>query len=175
MFFLTGNYFKRILTDYGDVAKETLQDMKARPIKSSVILSLLGATGTLVKTNPDEVSYREHLRKYANEMLLISDAIRNKTANEHLLFVTQSYNEGRIRRMNLGVCSIMWFDNYDKDLSLFKAQCKHLRSGWLEMADRTVDVGVFGHWLILENKMIDYDINTDEWPEETKTKEEKKD
>ena len=73
---------------------------------------------------------------------MISDMIRNPVSDNHVQKLIRSYNEGIIRILNLGVCSLMWLDNYDKKVDLYKAQCKPLKVGWLEMKDRIVDIGV---------------------------------
>ncbi len=169
---ISGQYLLGIAHDYRDVAKETLRDMKKHPIKSTFYISTLATVTYFSKHNPSEDSFREQLQCNANDLLLLSDLIRNPAADQHTQRLVSAYNEGTVRRMNLGVCSLMWLDNYDKQVDLYSAQCKPLKVGWLEMKDRIVDIGVLDRWIYMEKAMIDYDINPAEWEEyDKKTKE----
>ena len=161
--FIAGAYLKVIAEDYKMVAIETAQDMKARPVKSSIILGILGSVGYLIATNPDETSYREHIISCSNDLLQLSDLIRNPSSDKHIHDIMWAYNQGRVRRFTLGVCSFMWIDHYSKDADIYEAKCKHLKVGWTEFHKYIVDVGVNGRWLNLEKAMIDYDINPNEW------------
>ncbi len=149
------------------VAVETGQDMKDRPLKAAFYISLLGITGYLAKTNPSLESFEGHLLENTNELLQLGKLVRNRKSDEHMQHLMWCFNEGRIRRLNLGVCSLIWKDNFGKEVDVFEAQCKSLKVGWMDMRDRTLDIGIAGRWLWLEKAMIDYDINIDEWPEET--------
>ena len=170
LLFIPGGYLKAILEDYKAVAVETGQDIKARPIKSGFVFSILGAVTYLIKTNPSEQSFRAGLVENTNDLLQLSDAIRRPSCDDHMQMLVKGYNEGTIRRLNLGVCSIMWLDNFDKDVDFFQAHCKQLRVGWLNMKERIVDVGVVNRWIYLEKYMEDFDINPQEWPDEPSKK-----
>jgi hypothetical protein len=158
-----------VLEDYKMVVIETGQDMKERPIKAGIYIGLLGAIGFLGKTNPSEGSFREELLENMDELLLIGEPIRNPNSDGHMQKLMWCYNNDQIRRLNLGVCSLMWQDNFAKEVDLFEAQCKPLKVGWLDMKERVLDIGIAGRWLWLNKAMIDYDINPTEWPEEQKS------
>ena len=165
----------RIVNDYKEVGKEILQDMKSHPVKSSVYMGTIGTIIYFNKHNPTEDSFRHQLQNNANDLLLLSDLIRNPDSDNHIQKLVRSYNEGLVRRLSLGVCSFMWLDNYDKDVDVYQARCKSLKVGWLEMKDRIIDVGVLDRWIYMEKAMIDYDINPVEWEElERKMKEKEK-
>ena len=154
-----------IASDYKEVGKEILQDMKTHPFKSTVYISTIGVTVYFCKHNPTEDNFREQLQNNANDLLLLSDLIRNPVSDNHIQKLVRSYNEGLVRRLNLGICSLMWLDNYDKQVDVYQAQCKSLKVGWLEMRDRIIDIGVLDKWIYMEKAMIDYDINPAEWKE----------
>ena len=140
--------------------------MKEKPAKSVFYLSSLAGIGYLIKTNPNEQSFRGEILECSNELLLLGDAIRNPNSNDHVQDLIEAYNAGHIRRLNLGVCTLMWRDNYDASVDLYEARCKSTRVGWLGIKDRIMDIGVMGRWLWLEKALIDYDINPNEWKNE---------
>ena len=161
-----------IANDYKEVGKDILQDMKSQPIKSSLYIGAIGTFCYFWQHNPTEDSFRQQLVDKANDLLQLSDLIRNPTSNNYVQKLTRSYNEGLVRRFNLGVCSLIWLDNYDKGVDVYQAQCKSLKVGWLDMKDRIVDIGVLGRWIYMDKAMVDYDINPAEWEElERKLKE----
>ena len=163
------------MNDYKEVSKEILQDMKSHPVKSSVYIGTIGTIIYFNKHNPTEDNFRYQLQNNANDLLLLSDLVRNPDSDNHIQKLVRSYNEGLVRRLSLGVCSFMWLDNYDKDVDVYQARCKSLKVGWLEMKDRIIDVGVLDRWIYMEKAMIDYDINPAEWEElERKMKEKEK-
>ena len=173
--FFSGQYLLGIANDYKEVGKEILQDMKSHPLKSSLYIGTLGTLVYFSKHNPTEDSFRHQLQNNANDLLLLSDLIRNPVSDNHVQKLVRSYNEGLIRRLSLGVCSLIWLDNYDKDVDVYQARCKSLKVGWLEMKDRIIDIGVLDRWIYMEKAMIDYDINPAEWEElERKIKEKEK-
>ena len=155
------------------VAEETLQDMKARPIKSSIYLTLLGTSGYLFKTNPSELDYRVKLIDYSHDLLMLGQAIRNPDSDSHVQRMLRYYNTGQMRRFSFGVCSVMWVDNFDKDVDMFEAHAGPLKVGWLEWKDRFVDVGYNGKWHWLTEAMEDYDINPNEWHDDINDKKRK--
>jgi hypothetical protein len=58
-------------------------------------------------------------------------------------------------------------DNYDGDLAVYKATCSYLKPKYLTFHERIVDVGFVGKWWKLQEYMIDYDINDEEWKEQS--------
>ena len=163
----SANYLKVVYGDYKTVVKETGEDIKEHPLKTGIYLSILSVVGYLWKNNPSERSFRVELLEHMNDLLLVGDLIRNPRSDSHMQRLMWCYNNGQMRRMNLGVCSFMWQDNFPEEVDLFEAQCKPIMVGWLEFKDRILDIGVAGRWLWLNEAMIDYDINSDEWPDES--------
>lgn len=89
----------------------------------------------------------------------VGEAIRNPKSEQYLQWLGQCYNEGIVRRLNLGIVSLIWLDDYDKMCSLYKAACPYLKIRYLTFYQRVVDIGFLDKWWILENNMKDYDVN----------------
>ena len=171
--FISGQYLLGIANDYKEAGQDILKDMKDKPLKSAFYIGTLSTLIYFCRHNPTEDSFREQLQNNANDLLLLSDLIRNPVSDSHVQKLISGYNEGVVRRLNLGVCSLMWLDNYDPQVDLYKAQCKPLKVGWLEMRERIVDIGVLERWIYMEKAMIDYDVNPAEWEELENRKKEK--
>lgn len=106
--------------------------------------------------------------RYNLKLVLLGAPVRNSVAVEHLERLQQYYNEGIIRRLNLGISSLIWIDNYDKDCSSYKAVCSYLKPRYVTSYNRIVDIGFLDKWWVLENKMKDYDVNETEFNSLTK-------
>lgn len=165
-FYSTEKYFKLIAYDYREVAIETGQSMKARPIRSGLILSSLGGWIYLTKTNPSESAFHSQLVEHRLDLLLVGSPIRNPESDEHLNHIAECYNAGLLRRFTFGICSIIWLDRFDPKVDMYEARCKDMKVGWVEMFNRVVDFGIHNRWRFLDMAMMDYDINPGEWPEE---------
>ena len=142
---------------------DTKQDIRDHPIKAAIYFTTLGATGYFIKTNPSEENFHEHLMDYRNDLATVGEPIRNPTSDFYLQAIMGYANAGVLRYTNVGVCSVMWVDNFDPQVDLFEAHCKSIKVGWLEWKDKVVDIGVLGRWRLMDQAMIDYDINPHEW------------
>lgn len=158
-----GNFWINLLRDYGEVIRETSRDIKERPKKALTYAWGFWAWYYCVQTNPDERSFRDQCLFAAGEVASLPPPLRNKEPRDHLVFLESCYNEGIMRRLNLGVCSFMWIDNYDKAVGLYAAHCKYLEPKYLGFHERIVDVGILGRWWVISKKMRDYDVNPEEW------------
>lgn len=163
-----GTFCINLLRDYGEVIKETSSDIKQRPKKALAYAWGFWAWYYCVKTNPDELNFREKCLLAAGDIVSLPDSVRNKESSTHFSFLESCYNTGVLRRLNLGVCSFMWLDNYDQAVGLYAAHCKFLEPKYLSFHERIVDFGFLGRWWIMSRKMRDYDINPEEWDGEKK-------
>lgn len=159
-------YWKELYTDYYEVFRETVSNAKNNPKRTIVYLMFSGFLVYCNKTNPTETSYRDALLSASNDLLLVSKQVRNPTSDDHLIFVESCYNAGLIRNFSFGIFSVMWIDDYDSAVALYKANCSYLQPQYLTMYQRIIDVGFLGRWWFIENKMKDYDVNPSEWPSE---------
>ena len=139
--------------------------MKDRPVKTAFILSSLGAVCYFVKHNPTERQFYQNVLANSNELLMLSDNIRNPFCDTYTQRILEAYNAGCVRRLNLGVISLIWLDNYSKEVDLVNARTKPLKVGWLDLHERIIDVGFCGTWLFLSKSMDNFDVNPNEWGE----------
>lgn len=122
---------------------------------------------TAIQTNPDEQSFNDNLIECITTLTMVSDPIRSPTAEQHIQSLIRCQNQGLLRRTNLILLTIMWVADYSKDTDIYAAQCKYLQPRYLTFHERIIDVGLYGTWWNLKRKMIDYDINPNEWSEKT--------
>ncbi|XP_071118872.1 mitochondrial import inner membrane translocase subunit Tim29-like [Haliotis cracherodii] len=165
-----GDYFNMIFQDYKTVVVETIQDIKKQPVKSSFYISTLAGLGWLYKTNPSETSFRTQLIHSSQDLLLIGEPIRNPTSDNHIQDLSLTLKDGKLRFLSLGILTLVWRTQHSHWTGLYDAQCKQLKPQWSEFHKHIVDVGVLGRWIYLDKAMIDYDINTEEWDEDGKSK-----
>jgi len=156
-------YWKGLYADYRNVAVDTYADCKNRPFRTSVIASGLGFLYYAAKTNPDERSFRDRYLLNCNRFLVTLPTVRNPATQEYLRFVARSFNEGLVRRFSFGIFSIMWVDNFEESVDLYASQCTYLKPEYLTFHERIIDVGFLGKWHLMNKRMIDYDVNPDEW------------
>lgn len=152
-------YWRGLGIDYRDVFANVGQQMKEKPIRSSIYCSLIAATWYSAKHNPSEIEFYDRLRKHNTEMILVNQTCHNTVSAEHLKFLERSVNAGIVRKLNLGVCSMLWLDNYDKAIALYQATCTYTQPDYLTWYKRVIDIGFLDKWWKLEEKMIDYDVN----------------
>ncbi|KAE8738200.1 hypothetical protein FOCC_FOCC016329 [Frankliniella occidentalis] len=162
-----GNFWINLLRDYGEVIKDTSNGIKERPKRALIYAWGFWAWLYCVNTNPNERSFRDQCLSAATEISSLPAAIRNAEPCTHLAFLESCHNAGLLRRLNLGVCSVMWLDNYDKNAGLYAAHCKYLKPKYFSFHERILDYGMLGRWWVISGKMKDYDINPDEWKEKT--------
>ncbi|XP_054271742.1 mitochondrial import inner membrane translocase subunit Tim29 [Macrosteles quadrilineatus] len=164
-------YWQDLATDYYEVLKDTVENGRKNPKQSALLLMCSAAAFTCLKTNPDEIDYRENVLKCCNEVLLIGKPIRNKTTEEYLISMETFYNFGVVRRMSFGLFSVVWIDNFSNELGVYKANCSYLKPQYLTFLNRVVDIGFLGRWWKLNSVMKDYDINAEEWTNSSKVDE----
>lgn len=97
------------------------------------------------------------------KIMQVGKSVRNSMCENYVQWLGQCYNEGIVRRMNLGIISLIWLDDYDKMCSLYKTVCPYLKIRYLTFYQRIIDIGFLDKWWILENKMKDYDVNEAEF------------
>uniref|UniRef100_A0A0K8SP00 Mitochondrial import inner membrane translocase subunit Tim29 n=1 Tax=Lygus hesperus TaxID=30085 RepID=A0A0K8SP00_LYGHE len=159
-------YWQAVSKDYKDVLVDAVKDVRDKPAKGALLATLFGVSYYCAKRNPDEASFRDTLLTCSNDFIFVGPPIRNPETTRHLSTLEQYYNEGVIQRFSFGVFSIMWVDNYRDSVGAYKATCQYLTPEWLKFRKRIVDVGFLNRWWILEKKMVDCDINPEEWKED---------
>lgn len=152
-------YWKGLVTDYRDVFLDVGKQMKEKPIRAAFYGAIGGSAVYSCKHNPNENDFIEQLRTCNTKMILMAPECHNPTTSEHLIFLERCYNEGIIRRLSVGIFSVLWLDNYDRAMSLYKATCEYTKPDLLTWHNRIIDVGFLDKWWKIDEKMIDYDIN----------------
>lgn len=152
-------YWKALFRDYREVGRDVCKFAREKPVRASLYGGLAGAIVYCAKRNPDETTFFEHLRLHNTDMVLVSDECRSPISSQYVTFLERCNNEGILRRLNIGIASVLWLDNYDRAICLYKATCKHTKYDLLSWHQRIIDVGFLNKWWKLEQSMIDYDIN----------------
>ncbi|XP_014291699.1 mitochondrial import inner membrane translocase subunit Tim29 [Halyomorpha halys] len=157
------DYWKNLLHDYAEVIKDTAISAKQQPLKSGALLTVLGIGTYCVKNNPDEISYRDAVISYSEDMMFVGPLVRNPKTVKYLKDLEKSYNEGTIRRLSFGLFSLIWKDDYNDCLGIYKSQCKYLGVPVYRFHERIVDFGFLNKWFYLDKYMEDFDVNPEEW------------
>lgn len=153
------NYWKTVCTDYREVVIDVKKYIKEKPIKAFTIFTTFGALYYCAKHNPDETDFRDTYVRSANRVLLVHPSCQRRESADHLKHIDIYYNHHLIRRLNFGIASVIWIDNFSDQCNTFESQCSYLKVQYSKFVDRIVDVGFLDKWWILSRKMIDYDIN----------------
>lgn len=162
-------YWEGLIHDYSEVFRDTVQQSRERPYRTAFYFTLTSGLVYAGKNNPTEMDHRDQVLDYQNLIGLVGKPIRNPKAEVYLKTLEDSYNFGLIRRFSFGFFSIIWLDNFDKAVGLYKAQCEYLKPKYLTFYERIIDVGFLNKFWILERRMLDYDTNPNEWLDFTKT------
>ncbi|XP_077298876.1 mitochondrial import inner membrane translocase subunit Tim29 [Arctopsyche grandis] len=152
-------YWKSLHADYKSMVVDLRTEIQDSPRKAIFVGSMLVAGYQLAKTNPDESDFKESMRNYTSHMILIGDACRNPKTVEHFKLIERCYNQNTLRRLNLGLISFLWIDDYDSDCAIYKATCEYTKPSYLSIPGRIVDVGVMGRWWNIYRKFQDFDVN----------------
>jgi len=156
------NYCLDLARDY----KVTLQEitaLKNKPVKAAFIVTTLASTGYCVKTNPTELDYKIVYMNSGLDLLEVSDTIRSSGSENLYNYISKAYSANLIRRLSLGIGCIIWVDDYSPELGLYAAQCDYMKPSWMDMRYRILDIGFIGRWWLSHRKMLDYDVNENEW------------
>lgn len=154
---------KHLLHDYGEACKDIVVGAKERPGKATLYISLLASVGICSSKAPSEDSFQCSLLEASSCLLLLSPWARSGSSDQHVQRLMELRNEGRLRHINLIIFSLMYEAPYDPDSDLYSSQCSHLKPRWSEFPSRVLDIGFFGNWWLLQNKMKDFDINEEEF------------
>ncbi|XP_073510318.1 mitochondrial import inner membrane translocase subunit Tim29 [Phyllobates terribilis] len=154
---------RSLLRDYKEACKDIVVGARERPLKASVYLSLLAGVGVCSSKAPSEDSFQCSLLEASASLLLLSPWTRSGTSDGHVQRLLDLSHQGRLRHVKLLCLSLMYEAPYSPDCDLYNTQCPHLQPRLADFPARVLDVGFFGHWWLLRNKMKDFDINEDEF------------
>ncbi|XP_061741280.1 mitochondrial import inner membrane translocase subunit Tim29 [Nerophis ophidion] len=158
-----GVWSRSLASDYKEACREMVVGMYERPVKASVYASLLGGAFACFFSKPDKSSFDAALLERSGQLGLLSSWIRSGNSDKHVQNLLKLRNEGRLRHINLGLLSLVYFADHDPDSTLYEAQCSSLSVLWRNLPGRVMDVGFAGHWWILDSKMANFDVNEEEF------------
>jgi hypothetical protein len=160
----TVDYLKLVFNDYKQVLTDVRNDARDRPLKASIIGSVIGLLGYCVARNPDECDLRQQLIDSQNNLSTVPKSIINRSSCDHVLELSQLLNEKLVSYQSLGLFSVIYLRDCSPNCCLFYNQCQYLRPKLKSyLWERILDIGFVGKFRVLDNKMIDYDINYNEW------------
>lgn len=154
-------YWKGLLTDYRDVFLDVGKQIREKPIRASIYGAIGSSAVYSFKHNPSEADFIQQLRSHNAKLVLVDPACQNPISSQYLTFLERCYNEGIVRRLSVGIFSLIWLDNFDRALGLYKATCSFTKPDLLTWHHRIIDVGFMDKWWKIDKQMIDYDINND--------------
>lgn len=159
-------YLKNIWLDYYDVFKDVHKNARKRPIRATSIGLATVFVMNLFRSNEDLRSYSAEVISACNKLSAVVQNSRNPTSNRFIQDVGELNCHGLLRQIDLGFSTLIYKVDGGPELALYRYNCPHLRPSLKEFfKDRVLDFGVLGHWIMLETKMKDYDINMEEYEE----------
>lgn len=158
------DFYSNLFGDYYHVSQDVIQDAKDFPFKASIIGCSLASLFVAYKTAPTENDFYEQLNSCNDEMGLVDASVRNNSSYQHLYFLNEVRNQRVLRCINFTFLSLMLINDYPKDCGHYYSQCTYLKPIYRSyVRDRIVDVGIFGRWRIIDHRVKDFDICSDEW------------
>ncbi|XP_028175423.1 mitochondrial import inner membrane translocase subunit Tim29 [Ostrinia furnacalis] len=153
------DYWKNLFIDYRQMLQDLRTDIQDEPIKALKWTAGIATVVLLARNNPNEMDFKDYLKRITNEVVLVSEECQNPTSVGHLRFLDTCYNEGLIHYRNLGVASIMYTSELNNECDLYKGQCSYLQPTYFSFPSRIVDVGIMGRWWNIYIKTNNYDVN----------------
>ncbi|XP_049872180.1 mitochondrial import inner membrane translocase subunit Tim29 [Pectinophora gossypiella] len=153
------DYWKNLFIDYKQMLIDLRNDIQDEPKKAFKWTVGLGMLYLLGKNNPDELDFKDNLKRIGNDIVMVSEPCQNPKSIEHLRFLETCYNAGVIHYSNLGIASIMYTSELNDSCDLYKSQCKYLQPSYFSFPSRIVDVGFMGRWWNIYIKTSNYDVN----------------
>lgn len=154
-----GQPFRNIILDYYEVSKDLIKSVKTHPVRSVLGLFCFGAVVYSSRQVPSESSYYAELLDWSNELSLVSETQQNKVSKSHIDKSLHLYANKRLRYVNLGLVAMVMEIPVYPECKNYHNTCVHLQPRWWTFYDRIVDIGIYREWLVIQRKMVDYDIN----------------
>ncbi|KAK5642079.1 hypothetical protein RI129_008246 [Pyrocoelia pectoralis] len=151
--------WKTMYLDYKDLLLDIKHDVREEPIKAVCWASLLAALSFCAKHNPNMISYRGSFIGCANELLLVHPSLQKVEAATTINKIRTYFAKDLVRRLNLGIASIIWVDYHNRSCKNSESTCAYLQMYFYEFQHHIIDVGFFDKWWFLSSCMENYDIN----------------
>ena len=98
-----------------------------------------------------------------NKTVTVNKSLLRKESFHHLIMLSEAYSTDRIRYSNFGLFSIIWTDRYSRTNRFYESQSRYFTVNWSNFCDEIVDYGFLNRWWILSEKMLDYDVPSDDF------------
>ncbi|XP_069858347.1 mitochondrial import inner membrane translocase subunit Tim29 [Dipodomys merriami] len=158
-----GAWARALVRDYTEACRDAAAAARARPGCAALYVGLLGGAATCCALAPGEEAFEEALLDASGSLLLLAPATRNRHSETFVQRLLWLRGRGRLRHVNLGLCSLVYEAPFDAQASLYQARCRYLQPRWVDFPGRILDVGFAGRWWILGTRMRDCDVNDDEF------------
>ncbi|XP_006875229.1 PREDICTED: uncharacterized protein C19orf52 homolog [Chrysochloris asiatica] len=158
-----GVWSRALLRDYAEACRDAAAAARAQPARATLYAGLLGGAAACFALAPSEAAFEEALLDASGTLLLLAPATRNRCSEESVQRLLWLRGRGRLRHLNLGLCSLMYEAPVDAQASLYQARCRYLQPRWADFPGRILDVGFVGRWWVLGARMRDCDINDEEF------------
>lgn len=167
-------YFKNIYLDYFEVFKEARQGARQRPIRASLYgLSSLFVLN-LFRANEGLSSYKSEVISACNRVGSVTGKCRNPLSEQYIQQIGELNSHQLLRQVDLGFSTLIYKEETNPENALFRHNCPQLKPSLKEfLSERVIDLGFLGHWIQLELKMRNYDVNEHEWdhsPDQTESR-----
>ncbi len=161
-------FWQNVVRDYSESVDQVRVGARNRPFRAALMTSAAAGLYYANMTNPDERDYRDRFLTLNQDLMVVSEEVRNAESESHQLMLSRCYNLDTLRFTSLGVLTLVWRDNAARNCGLYESQCEYLQVGYVDRvrSDRLVDVGFLGKWWLTDDKMREYDVNIKEWDSE---------
>lgn len=153
------DYWKNLFIDYRQMLQDLRSDIQEEPLKALKWTTGFAITYALAKNNPNEMDFKNELKKVENEVALVPEDCLSKKSLEYLRYVETCYNEGAIHYQSLGIFSLMYVSELSDSCDLYKAHCSYMKPTFISYPSLIVDVGIMGKWWNLHKKTSNFDVN----------------
>uniref|UniRef100_A0A2H1WSQ3 SFRICE_023364 n=1 Tax=Spodoptera frugiperda TaxID=7108 RepID=A0A2H1WSQ3_SPOFR len=96
MFKKWAEYWKNLFADYRQMLQDLRTDIQDDPMKAMKWTAGLGTLCLLSMKNPDELDFKDYLKRINNETVMLSPDCLNPKTVEHLSYLDTCYNQGTI-------------------------------------------------------------------------------
>lgn len=153
------NYWKALLSDYGDVATGVVKGAVEKP-KKAVFYAISGyGLYQCTQRCPDEDEFFRQFCLATNNMILVPSALQNPKSADYLRRIQGDLNQNRLRCLSLGIFSILWEDLYDKEDCTYPAICEYTQVTFSNFHEHIVDIGFWNQFWRLKWELYNYDVN----------------
>ena len=155
---------KNTALDYRDTLKEIKDYSIAKPKRAAIIWFCIGSALYLIRNNPSQECFNNQVKESYHHLLVVHESQRNPVSVEHISFLNDCVQSHCIKRLDLGIFSLLFRLDCDPKCALYTNTCDYLQPSYTEyLTKRLLDIGIAGRYRFIEHKMIDYDVNPAEW------------